>query len=51
MYWMTLTWLWAKVTAVVLININPVIRPVATKLGSYIPVVMNLNWLNCGAIL
>ena len=58
MYWMTFRWPWLKVTAVTLINKHLLVCRIkweplnqSTKLGSYIPLVMVITWLDFGGIL
>ena len=59
MYWVTFLWPWPKVTTVALINkkfhcLQEKVRttqPITTKLGSYIPLVMSIVWLDFGEIL
>ena len=59
MYWMTFPWPWPKVTSVTLIKkselcLHGTVRtnhPITTKLGSYIPLVVLITWLDFGGIL
>ena len=59
MCWMTFLWPWPKVTAVTLTNkifscLQDKVRTtqlITTKLGSYIPLVMLITWLDFGGIL
>ena len=55
MYWVTFLWLWPNVMTVALINKKflvcrikwePFNQSITTKLGSYIPLVMLITWLD-----